>query len=141
MHHYRRKVKQYFRNQKADEGQPCQFCSLEAMRPQLVHEYEHCYVVNNRLHYDLWEGRDVVDQLMLIPKRHVRGLFELNDDEKLEIVKLMGHYEERDYNVYARSVASSSRSIEHQHTNLIKTKHRRPWLFLFISKPYFLFKR
>lgn len=94
----------------------------------------------NRVFYDIWEYRDVEDHLLLIPNRHVRSLNDLNKQEQAEIIQLIGEYEDKGYNVYARAKDSTMRSVGHQHTHLIKTKHRIARFSLFIKKPYWLIK-
>lgn len=97
-------------------------------------------VVPNRIFYDVWELKDVTDHLMIIPKRHLSSFAEFTDVEKAEAMTLMGEYETNGYNVYARAVKSGQRTIEHQHTHLIKTHHKLGRGLLNLQKPYIFFK-
>lgn len=136
MHHYRKTIKKYHARQNASE---CPFCAV-ATRAEAVQETSTTYIVPNLTHYDVWEGHDVLDHLIVVPKRHVKSMKELTEAERLEIVDLIADYEERDYSAYARGVGTVTRSVEHQHTHLIKTSHKRPRFAMFIHKPYFLIK-
>lgn len=92
--------------------------------------------------YDLWEFREVTDHLMIIPRRHVHTMSELNPEEREEIMNLMCEFEGQDYNVYARSSVSVQRSVAaHQHTHLIKTTGPLAKGGFYWKKPYILWKR
>lgn len=137
MYHYRKKFKQYKSYPKTIE---CQFCGPEMSGRQLSDRLQHAWLVKNRTFYDIWEMQDVEDHLMVIPKRHVTQLSELNTDERLEIMQVLADYEVMGYNIYARGVASNRRSQHHQHTHLIKIKNKTPKFLIHIRKPYFLWK-
>lgn len=102
---------------------------------------DHVYVVPNLTKYDLWEGHDVEDHLLVIPLRHVGSLDELSETEKLAIIDQASAYEKQGYGVYARGVGVVTRSVTHQHTHLIKTSSMRPRITIFLRRPYLLFKR
>lgn len=88
----------------------------------------------------MWEMLDVTEHLLVVPKRHALSLDELTDEEKLDHMNILASYEAKGYNIYARSVDSTTRSVAHQHTHLIKASGRRAKIVLFFQKPYFLFK-
>lgn len=134
MHHTRKTRNIYKSFPKPDR---CQFCHPADLE-NIVEETAHARVVANRVFYDFWEARRVVDHLMVIPKRHVDSLAELSDAEQLEIMKLIATFEARHYDVYARSPASGSRSVAHQHTHLIKTEPKKGRLLFYIRRPYLL---
>lgn len=109
---------------------------------EILEEYDHSRLIRNLFPYDIWEYHDVVDHLMIIPKRHVRSLSELEDVELTEIMKHLATYEAKDYNIYARSIDSKHRTVvAHQHTHLIKLDVKGPKLSIFLKRPYFLFKK
>lgn len=137
MYHYRKTRKVYTSYPKPES---CDFCDMAKTPNQIMETSRHAWIVRNRVSYDVWELRDVTDHLMVVPKRHVRSLEELNDAEKLDIMNVMARHEANDYNVYARSVHSVSRSVGHQHTHLIKTGHKRGHGMLMLRKPYFFIK-
>lgn len=133
-------MKRYYQHRKAEKGlQVCVFCA-DKIKDEIIYETPLAYVVPNQTFYDLWEGRTVVDHLMVIPKRHMTTLGELQPDESVEIMQIIGRYEAEGYNVYARGVDSVSRSQSHQHTHLIKTAHEKPKGIFYIEKPYVVVK-
>ena len=136
MNHYRKTTKKYFERQKAKS---CPFCN-EATLANAVKETSSMYIVPNLTQYDLWELHDVSEHLLVVPKRHVRSLQELTKKERLEIIDSIAEYEAQNYNVYARGVGFVGKSVEHQHTHLIKVDNKRPRVALFLRKPYFLLK-
>ncbi len=136
MFHYRKNLKRY---RSYPKPAVCVFCETDLAGRKLL-ETAHAYVVPNRVFYDLWELREVTDHLLVVPKRHVRSLNELNQKERADIMDILCDYEAQNYNVYARAVQSKQRSVEHQHTHLIKTHDKRARGSLSIQKPYIFIK-
>lgn len=137
MYHYRKT-----RNIYASHPIPtnCNFCDLGEMTPQIVYESTHCFVIPNRVFYDIWELREVTDHLMVIPKEHAMSLQELMPEARLDIMNVLAKYEAEHYNIYARTPSSVSRSVVHQHTHLIKTKDDSARGALMMKKPYLFIK-
>lgn len=137
MFRYRKSYNAYKSIEKSDS---CPFCRV--VDKDLIRlETDLAYVMVNEFKYDLWEFRDVVEHLMVIPKRHVAGMGELSDEEQLAVMKMIASYEADNYNVYARGVASVQRSVPmHQHTHLIKTVNKQSRGGIFLRKPYYLKK-
>jgi diadenosine tetraphosphate (Ap4A) HIT family hydrolase len=135
VHHYRKTVKQYHKRQQRG----CPFCDEKTLA-KAVFKNDLVYVVPNLTHYDLWELHDVTDHLLVMPKRHVKSLQELTPEERLAIMDVAARYESQGYNVYARGVDFVVRSVEHQHTHLIKATHKRPRLAFYLRRPYFVVK-
>jgi diadenosine tetraphosphate (Ap4A) HIT family hydrolase len=96
------------------------------------------YIIPNRVAYDMFEGRRVIDHLMVIPKRHVDTLQGFTDQEKVDHMTILGEYEAKGYNIYARGVGSVSRSVAHQHTHLIKMVQKKSKFILFVEAPHIL---
>lgn len=126
---------------KRDRGQikgcPLPSCDGDPTQP-IIEEDGTMYIMENRTSYDVFEGRRVLDHLMVIPKRHVEMVTDFTDQEKLDHMNIIGRYEKEGYNVYARGVGSVTRSVKHQHTHLIKLSDKLPKGTLYIRKPYFL---
>ncbi len=116
----------------------CPLCNMES--DQLIYTGKTMVVTKNIFPYQYWEFMDVVDHLMIVPKRHVLSIAEFSDQEKLEAMELFADYEERGYNLYARSVENNMKSIPHQHTHLIKTEGSTARAGIFSKKPYFVWK-
>ncbi len=137
MNHYRNTIHKYKSRQNVNG---CPFCSASTLE-KAVYEDNFVYVVPNLTQYDLWELHDVEDHLLVIPRRHVETLAELNDKERLAVFNQAANYELLGYNIYARGVGFVKRSVKHQHTHLIKVTNNKPRLALFLQSPYFLFKK
>jgi diadenosine tetraphosphate (Ap4A) HIT family hydrolase len=117
----------------------CPFCDFTD--DNMVRSGTHFFIVKNIFPYQFWEFMTVTDHLMIVPNRHVESLHELDKVERIELMDLIGEYQEKGYNVYAREAANTSKSVPHQHTHLIKTDNRRAKFFLYVHKPYLLFRR
>lgn len=137
MFHYRKSRNKYTSYPKP---KACPFCDETELAHAKLLQTKHAYVTPNRVFYDIWELQDVEDHLLLIPNRHVKSLHELTSEEQSEIIKIIGDYEARGYNVYARAKDSRQRSVGHQHTHLIKIKHTPVRAMLFFRRPYWLIK-
>jgi diadenosine tetraphosphate (Ap4A) HIT family hydrolase len=135
--YHKRKTRNIYKN--FPKPQACQFCDVAEMK-EIIEETPHARVIKNRVFYDMWELRKVVDHLMVVPQRHVRSLNELSDAERLDIMKLLGKYEAAHYNVYARSVESVGRSVPHEHTHLIKTEDTAGRALCYLQKPYMMIR-
>lgn len=96
------------------------------------------FVVKNRVSYDMFEGKKVLDHVMVIPKTHHESLRNFTDAEKIDAMNIMAEYEGRGYNVYARGVGSSTRSVSHQHTHMLKLSDKQATFMLYARKPYVL---
>lgn len=136
MFHYRKNLKIYHSYPKPNV---CSYCDGDLVGRK-VEVTKYAYVVPNRTFYDLWELRAVMDHLLIIPKRHVRSLKDLTAPERKDIMDLMCKYEVQNYNVYARAINSKQRSVDHQHTHLIKTHDKQARGSLSIQKPYIFIK-
>ena len=73
---------------------------------------------------------------MIVPKKHTDTLSDLTRDEAVEYVDLLGSYESKGYNVWARAAQSTIKSVVHQHTHLIKSAGKAHRFIFFIRKPY-----
>lgn len=137
MYHLRKTFKKYKALSQTSE---CPFCDVSEQEA-IIFQTKHAFILPNKVRYDLWDGLTVAEHLMVIPKRHVTSMAELTKAEAAEIMAVMQKYEADGYNVYARAVGSIMRSVEHQHTHLIKTSStRRARFLLFIRRPYYLKK-
>ncbi len=117
----------------------CALCRLDDFI--IVEETRHTAVVKNNYPYDVWEGTPVKEHLMILPKKHVAGLSDIDAVVLKEIITLAAKYEGQGYNVYARSSGSPLRSIKHhQHTHLIKVEGRAAKVLIYVQKPYILKK-
>jgi diadenosine tetraphosphate (Ap4A) HIT family hydrolase len=141
MYHYR-KTRTTYRQHNANDKSltACTFCSELDTSANITKDGKTMFVLPNRVSYDIFEGRRVTSHLMIIPKRHVKGFGEFTDEEMLEMMHMTAEYEKEGYNVYARGWGNVSRSVEHQHTHLIKTDDKPTRAIFFVRKPYVLVK-
>lgn len=137
MHHFRKTKKGY--NVRRNNTKSCPFCNTKRFK-DAIYEDEWFYIVYNATKYDLFEGINVTEHLLVIPKRHITSFKDMNSSEKTRIVEIMGDYENGDYNVYARSDSNLNRSVKHHHVHLIKTGTIKSKALFYLKKPYFLIK-
>lgn len=130
-----RKEQLRYKNWKKRGLDSCLFCSIEKGDDQLIKSTDNFKVVKNNFPFSLWDTRGVVDHIMLTPKRHVSGIARFNPKESAEYVKLIKSYDKQGYNVYSRTAGSSAKSIEHQHTHLIKLDNKSKSLIFFLRRP------
>lgn len=129
-----KKYKQYTKQRRND----CDFCDFTSGSSQVVKEYKDFWIVTNMFAYDIWDGLDVVDHLMVIPKRHVDSLGHFSPAESKEFLTLLSQYEAEGYSVYARSAQNISKSVTHQHTHLIKLGTKKARALVYVHKPHVL---
>lgn len=63
----------------------CRFCNINPERTKIVEEFEHVKVI-------LANPRLMPGHLLVIPKRHVERMSELNDAELLELIHVVNTY-------------------------------------------------
>ena len=127
----------YKRFRKNDAHTDCPFCVITKGHSQYVRETKHLKVIRNRTPYSLWDSQGVIDHLMIVPKQHTNKLGSLGDAAAVEFISLIDEYESSGYNMYARSVDSSNRSVVHQHTHLMKLDGREKTFLFMLKKPWY----
>lgn len=142
MHHYRKNRQSYAKLNRSDKLRgECTFCTDTTLLDRVVRTTKTMYLMPNRTYYDMFEGLQVEDHLMIIPQRHVETIDDFSPDEKIDMMDVIGEFERQGYSVYARGVGSISRSVKHQHTHLIKLRNKRPRVIFFLRRPYFLLRK
>lgn len=114
----------------------CVFCDIQKKHAQYIDETTHFKIVRNIYPYTHWDQQGVADHLMIIPKQHTATLADLSEDEALEYVKLISSYESNGYNVYARAPSSKIKSVDHQHTHLIKPDGKTIKFLMYTKTPH-----
>lgn len=136
----RRPSRQRYARYRKTAPKSCVLC-IPAERAATVEDLHYCIVVKARFSYDLWEFQNVVEHLMILPKRHIVSLSELEPHERLELFDTACRYEGDGYNLYARAPGSVRRTVPaHQHTHLIKTDNKKPRGGIYLEKPYLTIK-
>lgn len=138
----RKSHKKYIKHRKYDPHKDCVFCSQDPSRLGKIHEdHKDCYVIENLFPYDIWDGCDVDDHLMVVPKKHTDSLSGLSKQAKSSIMEVVARYEARGYSIYARAPNNLTKSIVHQHTHLVKVGPRRKKILIYLYKPHLLLFR
>lgn len=134
MHHFRKTMRTY-RSYNAEDilSGECPLC-ITHNRDVIVRMGEAMYIVKNRVQYDMFEGRHVEDHLMVMTKQHKESTAEFTDEERQELMAIIGEYETLGYGFYGRGVGSGTRSVKHQHTHLIKLDTKRPKLLVVVNQ-------
>lgn len=142
MYRSRKTTKAYNPNKQrklnASGSQACPFCELDERA--VFSDTGTMRVMANKFPYEYWDNHGVIDHLLMVPKRHIESLDELNDAEKLDAISLMAKYEAAGYSVYWRAKSNGERTVPHQHTHLIKVNKVSPRLSIYSEKPYFVLK-
>ncbi len=127
--------KLYRKHQKKNLVVSCSFCEIDEGHEQFVEGLRFFKIIKNRYPYTFWDGQDVIEHLMLVPRKHADQLAFASDEEKLEYVDTLSRYEKNGYNIYARAPQSIMKSITHQHTHFIKPGGPIRRFVLAIRKP------
>jgi len=121
----------------------CVFCKFDKQpgKEEVIKEFTDFWVVENTFPYDIWDDQGVVDHIMVVPKRHMESLGEMNTDEMTEFSCIIGSYDKLGYSIYARSFKNSIKSVPHQHTHLIKLDAKEISFMIYSKKPHVLIKK
>lgn len=138
MHHFPKTKKKYKSlNSQSARTKECAFCTT-AQQENVLAENETMYVIKNRVAYDLFEGYRVSEHVMVIPRQHRLSMREFNEQEKIDFFNLAAVYETEGFCVFARGLNSPSRSVDHQHTHLIKIQGKPVKSMLYAARPHVL---
>lgn len=114
---YRKKMAEMY----GDGPVPCPFCDDISNR-QIVEDCGDFLVIKNDFPYHIYANLEVVDHLVVIPKRHIDQLLQLNDRQRADYSAILWRYHNQGYDNLTRSARSSGRSVPaHVHTHLIQT--------------------
>lgn len=120
----------------------CHFCDLvKHSTNQIIKQTDYFLIVKNLFGYDLWDGCRVKEHLMIVPKRHVESLAGLSNKEMSSYLEQVVQFEAAGYSVYARASDNTTRSINHQHTHLIKIDNNPVKMLAYSKKPYLLWRK
>lgn len=135
--HYRSKRK----NTKKIPG--CHFCNFDhdTKKHEVVKVYDNFWLVKNIFPYDIWDDQGVEHHMLIVPKRHINSIGDMNEAEMLEYVEIVGLYDLEGYSVYARSSHNVVKSVVHQHTHLLKLDSKEISFMVYNKKPYTLIKK
>ena len=117
-------LRQYKEFLKENERQ-CTFCLLKdnnEIAGKIKTEFKHFYIIKNKFPYLTWENREVIDHLLLIPKKHFIGMDEMDIEMQSELIKIIAIYEKNKYSLYEKCLVKGIRTVPHWHMHLIKVK-------------------
>lgn len=114
----------------------CAFCSED--RVVVKDSFDLFRVLENRFKYDVWDDHKVLEHIMLVPKRHLTMIADMDEGEKKQYVDLLSRYESEGYTIYSRAPVDVTRSVDHLHTHLLKIGKNRAKAMVYIRKPHFV---
>lgn len=132
----RKEVRQYKRYSKAKPVTTCQFCTVTTDKKEYAGETKHFWILNNIFPYSFWDSQDVKEHLLIAPKKHTDTISSFMTEESAEFMDLLKKYEASGYNIYARAPQSAIKTVEHQHTHLIKPGGKIRKFVLYVKKPH-----
>lgn len=133
LHHKTSTMRKYIKANKSDKKDSrCPFCKPE-VQATAVRTTDTLFIMPNRVPYEFFEGIYVEDHLMVITKEHRELLADFTKKEREELFDISADYEKQGYHVFARGSGATSRSVQHQHTHLIKLTKRRAKFMLHIE--------
>ena len=108
-------------------GQPngCPFCDFKADNNRLIRSTKYFHLIYNKFPYQWWDLQSVKHHYLLVPKRHVESLHELNKAERQEHADITADYAQKGFSVYTRATSNPIKSVPHLHTHLIKGGGRK----------------
>ena len=123
--------KAYKKYRQKNQNSPKNYNFYERVKSErgIVEDLEFFIVAKNLFSYQIWDGFEVREHLLVIPKRFVEGINEFSKQEFDEFQKILAKYEAKGFSIYARAPKNKSKTVMHQHTHLILHSNRRlKWL-------------
>lgn len=96
----------------------CNFCNHTTQR--IIGNLATHWVIDNLYPYELYDDMVVSDHLLIVPKRHIVGISEFTDQERIDYLDTVAEYEDEGYTLFARAPQNKAKSVTHQHSHLIK---------------------
>ena len=110
----------------------CPFCNIESSpNEDIVKMTEHFFVLRPIAPYVRWDDRQIDNSggdghLMIVPKRHILCLGEMNEEERVEYISLQIWGERHGFSSYIRSPDNPARSVPHLHAHLLRVGEKLP---------------
>lgn len=123
--------KAYKKYRRKHQNSPKNYNFYERVKNEkgVIEDLDFFIVAKNIFGYQIWDGFEVQEHLLVIPKRFVEGISEFSQQEFEEFQKIIAKYEAKDFSIYARAPKNKSKTVMHQHTHLIKhSSQRLNWL-------------
>lgn len=113
--------KKYYETLKRLNGR-CSFCDPYYWHHNVLDEHKYFYIIENEFPLSIFESRDVIAHLLVIPKAHFTDLSKFASSDFAELSKILAEYEPKGFTILAHAAQSPARTVMHQHTHLIKVK-------------------
>ena len=125
-----------YREENAAKKRGCVFCKINEEKSSIIDEFKWFRIIKNIFPYDVWDGYEVSDHLMIVPKQHTETIGDFSKEELQEYVNILAKYEKMGYSIYARAPQNKRKTVSHEHTHLIMLNYDKPveWLFNVKSK-------
>ena len=135
IHRHRKGELTYRHHRKVNIQTGCAFCAFKKSDQQVIKSYRNFFEVENIFPYSLWDSSEVVEHIMLVPKRHITSLAELTPEESTQYMKIISQKEKAGYDVFSRGHNSNMKSVPHQHTHLITTTGKKLKSLIYHESP------
>ena len=123
--------KVYKKYRQKNQNSPKNYNFYERVKSEdgVVEDLDLFIIAKNLFGYQIWDGFEVEEHLLVIPKRFVEGINEFSKQEFDEFQKILAKYEAKGFSIYARAPKNKSKTVMHQHTHLIiHSNQRLKWL-------------
>jgi diadenosine tetraphosphate (Ap4A) HIT family hydrolase len=98
----------------------CDFCAaIEDRTASVLSVHQTMVILKNAFPYSRWDGRQVRDHVLVVPRRHINQLADMTGDESSDFMDRIAAYEANGYSFYIRSHANKKRSVDHLHGHLL----------------------
>lgn len=114
MHLFRSTRKKYEAKSPQTVKKMCPSCGPQTLQNSQRFQESLHYKKHRQIRF--MELHNVVEHLLLVPKKHTENLKALGDKERLEMMSIIAEYESEGHNIYARGVENERRSIVHLHS-------------------------
>ena len=103
--------------------QTCPFCSID--KRLLIQETEHCFIIANLMQVA------TTDALLIISKRHIKNIIELNDEEYDDFCKTirlvyqkLNNFWQNKFNILINEWLVANQTIPHLHCHVFSRKEK-----------------
>lgn len=103
----------------------CTFCGIgqPGSVNEIVEENKYFWIIKNAFPYSIWDGEEVAEHLLIVPKNHIINFSEMKNGQKKVFVKILDKYDKLNYSFLERCDDTKLKSMPHQHTHLIRLSH------------------
>lgn len=85
----------------------------------------HFMIVDNQAPYDVWDMRPVRRHKMLVAKRHILSVSDMNRDEVSEMIRAIKTYTDAGFFIFLKPRNLDIMSVHHWHMHFIETENKK----------------